>query len=125
MFSLLSSCDIKNGWDLFERTLFRETGRVPFSSAVPVALSRLHLENSTFLDRSVRIKGEVIEVGDFFTYLVLFDGTAKILVLLADVDAHPIFDSHLKTKKIIVWGQVQNGTRGLPYMRAHEIADHG
>ena len=119
---LCSSCSPFSSLSDFERSLFRKTRQIMFSSAQKTALTQVHLENTALIDRSVLVRGEVIEVGDFYTYLVLSDGKARLLAVLSDIATSSLFNDKLLGKKLVVWGMVKSGSKNLPYIRAMEIA---
>lgn len=104
-----------------DRLMFHKAGGTVFSTPDPLTMKEIHLDNGTLTGRQVIIEGRVMEISENFTYLVLSDETARMLVVLTDIeDARPwLKDQKPTTVKIL--GTVENGKKGLPYIMARAL----
>jgi hypothetical protein len=97
--------------------LFRETGGTLFSSPEKLTLKEIHLDNGTLVGRQVVVEGVVQEVSPVGTFLVISDQSARLLVVLTDV-GHVLVDLPKKLDSLHVFGTVESGKKGLPFLKA-------
>jgi hypothetical protein len=104
-----------------DRKSFEYIGGTVWMTPQQLTFKEIHLDVDGVIqgDRQVIIEGQVIEVGKHHTYIVLVDSEARLLVStvgLLDVDLG--YTAYLKDQKLRILGVVQNGKKGLPYVRA-------
>jgi hypothetical protein len=98
--------------------MFQNVGGTVFSTPGPLTMKEIHLDNGTLTGRQVIVRGQVVEISENYTYLVLSDKTARMLVVLTDVeDAKPWLQTE-KPTLISIFGTVESGKKGLPYIMA-------
>src|SRR5690606_8039529 len=71
---------------LADQQLFRFTGSTPLTGIEPLTMKEIHLDNGNLLGREVIVRGAVVGSSRHGTYLVLSDETARLLVVLTDLD---------------------------------------
>ena len=95
-------------------------GRTFFAEATKVPIKEVHLENSMLVGRSVVIEGTLVEVGKFYTFAVIADDSARMLVVLTDIDTTELLKQS-GNNKFSVLGDVGSGKHGLPYIQARAL----
>ncbi|MDD9950904.1 MAG: hypothetical protein OXT67_04990 [Zetaproteobacteria bacterium] len=103
---------------------FGLTGTTLFSTLPTVTVKEIHLDKGLLLGQNIQITGQVVDVGEFGTYAVLADDTARMLIVLTDMDASSLRAPALQTDgKYHYWvmGSVDYGKRGLPFLLVRGI----
>ena len=100
---------------------FRFFGGTFFSSAEDVSIKQVLLDTPSFMSRHIIVEGVILNVGDHFTYLVIGDDSAKLLVVLTAMDSYLLKAS--RSQHIKVLGQIESGKKGLPFIRAKSIRE--
>ncbi len=116
----LSACDPSSSLILRELDSggFRFFGGTLFSSALEVTIKQILLDHPSLLKRQVVVEGEILEVGDYVTYLIVGDNSDRLLVVVTGL-------ANLSVKKqlrIKILGMIEN-ERGLPYLRAKAVKE--
>lgn len=104
-----------------DRAMFRRVGGTMFSTPDLISMKEIHLETAATKGKELILEGEVTDVGQHGTYMVLKDENARMLVVLTDVvDATDIIkrNGHQTMK---VWGTLETGKKGLPYLMAKSL----
>ncbi len=114
----LTSCNkIENITEFFDTTSFEYTGGTLFKNPKRMTMKQIHLEKDGLVGKEVIVEGNILELGRFLTYAVLSDHTARMLIVLTDVDSKDTLNqptSNANTLRIL--GSVENGKKGLPYI---------
>lgn len=109
-----------------DHVLYRFVGKTLFSRPTLVTVKEIHLDKGLLLGQMVEISGQVVEVGEFGTYAILADDTARMLVVLTDIDSEPetvelIEESLNSASQYRILGSIDYGKRGLPYLMARGL----
>lgn len=104
-----------------DRWSFHRFGGTLFGNPDLLTLKEIHLDTGTLTGREVIVEGHVAEVSKHGTYLVLKDTTARLLVVLTDMEAASALLSDEKPKALRVLGTVESGKKGLPYLKARSV----
>jgi hypothetical protein len=119
--SVLSGCWRRDSFpEMFDDWLFRMSGGTLFSNPERLSLKEIHLDNGMLTGRLVIVEGVVEGMSDLGTYLVMSDHSARLLVVLTDVDHMP-FVQIGKRNTLNVLGKVESGKKGLPFVRAFSV----
>ena len=63
-----------------------------------------------------------MEIGSYQTYMVLSDNTARMLVVLTEIDFYDLIgEENLQGEEVKILGMVDYGKKGLPYILAKSI----
>lgn len=100
--------------------LFRQTGATLFSNPEALSLKEIHLDNGTLSGREVVVAGVIEDVSGFGTYLVMSDQSARLLVVLTEVEHVPTFEAS-QHQGVQVLGTIESGKKGLPVVKAVAI----
>jgi hypothetical protein len=106
---------------LVDHISFRWIGGTLFTNPDLLTMKEIHLDNGTLSGREIIIEGKVAEVSPHGTYLVLIDDTARMLVVLTDMQGAQTYLNAEKPKALRVLGTVESGKKGLPQIRAHSL----
>src|SRR5437660_1586217 len=86
VFALVACCVLACGKSspggMIDDFSFAYLGGTLFSAPPRVTLKQIHLDEGNMLDKVVIVEGTVHEVSPHETYLVLSDGTARMLIVL-------------------------------------------
>ena len=109
---------------------FSWMGTTFFSDPPQVSMKEVHLESTLLLGRDVIVQGKVVELGDFSTYIVVADNSARMLVVLTELGEMQLKAGDVGRTEVKVLGSVNNGKKGLPYIQARaytkvNIAENG
>ena len=108
-----------------DRAAFSWVGSTVFRVANQLTMKEIHLERSALLGEQVSVKGEVVEVGDHSTFLVASDKTARLLVVLTDLESDGLCCvAERKGRTVSILGVVDYGQKGLPYLLAKSVVWH-
>ena len=104
----------------FDRKTFEILGGTFLTEPQQVTIKEIHLDTSEIISgKKIVIVGHVVEIGKFETYVVVTDGTARVLVSLTDLSDVAL--GHYDIKKNLrfrILGSIESGKRGLPYIQA-------
>ena len=104
-----------------DRLLFKHLGGSLFGDPNHLSMKAIHLDNGALIGKEVVLEGAVLEVSEYFTYLVMSDETARMLVVLADLEgAGPMLQDR-QPRILRVLGVVEGGKKGLPYVTARSL----
>ncbi len=106
---------------LVDHVSFHFIGGTLFTNPDLLTMKEIHLDNGTLTGREIIVEGRVAEVSPHGTYLVLVDDTARMLVVLTDMESGGPFLKSEKPKSLRVLGTVESGKKGLPQIRAHSL----
>lgn len=122
VFALVGCNKARDLSNMFDMVSFRFTGGTLFSNPNQKTMKEIHLDKGVLLGKDVVVEGHVAEVGRFLTYAVLSDDTARLLVLLTDLDSVEFLTgTHNARQKLKILGSVENGKKGLPFIQARAI----
>ena len=112
----LSSCS--NFAFSVDKKIFEYFGGTIWSSPAKISLREVHLDNGTLLGQLLLLQGDLVEVGKYFTYLVIADDNTRLLVSLSE-----IIDAERKihinsSQQVRILGVLERGKRGLPIVAA-------
>lgn len=119
--SLTACVKLEDAQGFVDRAMFRQIGGTMFSTPDLISMKEIHLETVATKGKELILEGQVADVGQHGTYMVLRDENARMLVVLTDiVDAADIVkrDAHQTMK---VWGTLETGKKGLPYLMAKSL----
>ena len=101
-------------------------GFTVFNPAEAVSLKELHFDKGSLLGHDVIVEGKLVEIGKFATYVIISDATARMLVILSEIDRPLPFltlgEEQSKPLSVRILGSVENGKKGLPFLQAKAIA---
>lgn len=106
---------------LIDHKSFELVGGTLFTNPDLLTMKEIHLDNGTLTGREIIVEGKVAEVSPHGTYLVLVDDTARMLVVLTDMESGGPLVQLEKPKTLRVLGTVESGKKGLPQIRAHAL----
>ncbi len=114
---LVSCTKIENIPDRLDVLSFEWTGGTMFHSPKRMTLKQIHLDKEGLVGKEIVIEGSVLEVGRFLTYAILSDNSARMLLVLTDVDNKESLGQFEKSpNQLRILGSVENGKKGLPYI---------
>jgi hypothetical protein len=118
----LSSCKPSSGsvMNWLDRLAFCSFGGTVIASPAKMKMKDIQLGSGSLIGKEVIINGSVDAFGEHKTYLVVSDETARILVVLTDLD-EPLDPKVQKAKSLRIWGTVGTGKKGLPVIHAAAI----
>jgi hypothetical protein len=101
---------------------FQRIGGTLFSNPDQLTMKEIHLDNGSLAGREIIVEGQVAEMSEYYTFMVLSDDTARMLVVMTDLDqAAPAL--HAETPSVVrVLGVVESGKKGLPLIRAKSFS---
>ena len=120
--SLLSCSKIAELPQSLDYMSFEKIGGTFFSDPEEVTLKEIHLDKGSLLGQEVILRGEIVSVGSYHTHLVLADTSARMLVVLTEIDFLDKFNEEsLDGRTVKVLGKIDYGKKGLPYILAKSI----
>ena len=120
--SLISGCHLKSSMTSeIDNVSFEMAGGTVFSEPSQVTTKEIHFDTGTLAGRDVIVEGEIQVTGKYFTHLVLHDEFGRMLVVLTEVEGAEGFLSKKRPKHLKVWGTVERGKKGLPYVLAKAL----
>lgn len=106
-----------------DRWSFHRFGGTLVGSPDLLTLKEIHLDTGTLTGKEVIVQGEVGEVGKHGTYLVLKDSSARLLVVLTDLDAtSALLVPGGSTTTLRILGVIESGKKGMPFLRARSFS---
>jgi hypothetical protein len=120
---LLSGCHFKRSSLTVEvdKLSFELAGGTLFSEPSQVTTKEIHFDTGSLAGQDVIVEGEVQTTGKYFTHLVVNDEFGRMLVVLTQVEGAESFLLNHKPKHLKVWGTVERGKKGLPYVLAKAL----
>jgi len=117
---LTSSCaDTIASLDKYTFSLF---GKTVFMGAEEVSIKEVHLDHAVLDEKNVIVEGNIVSVGEYNTYAVMVDSTARVLVIQTQVVS---FEDRIKGidvgKKFKVLGKLVIRKKGLPTIEAKSV----
>jgi hypothetical protein len=108
--------------DWVDYKTFHHLGGTVFQEPEIATMKEIHLDNGgDLIGKLIVVEGAVAEISDHFTYLVLSDSTARMMVVLTEMDdAEPIL-TELKPQIMKILGTVETGRKGRPLIMAKSI----
>jgi hypothetical protein len=100
---------------------FSRTGGTLFSDPQKATTKQLHFDNGLLLGQEVIVEGTLVQMGKYFTHLILEDDMGKILVVMTRLDNAEALFRKAKFKRIKVLGGVERGKKGFPFISARSI----
>ena len=91
---------------LVDHLSFHFIGGTLFTNPDLLTMKEIHLDNGTLTGREIIVEGKVAEVSPHGTYLVLVDDTARMMVVLTDMESGAPFLKAEKPKTLRVLGTV-------------------
>jgi len=123
LMSLIHGCE--QGSDLkkiIDYQSFEYIGGTLFSAPSQVTMKEIHLDKGLLFGQEVMLEGTIMEIGSYQTYMVLSDNTARMLVVLTDLDFYDVIgEENLQGEQVKILGVVDYGKKGLPYILAKSI----
>jgi hypothetical protein len=104
-----------------DRRVFERWGVTFFTQPEVISMKEIHLESTTLIGREVLVEGVVDHVGKYATHLVVSDGLARLLVVVTGVNTDALLRAGVDGQNLKIWGFVENGRKGLPYLQALAI----
>ena len=105
-----------------DRVAFQRLGGTLFSAPDTLTMKEIHLDNGSLAGREIIVEGHVAEMSEYFTFMVLADDTARMLIVLTDMD-QAASDLHAQAPSVVrVLGVVESGKKGLPLIRARSFS---
>lgn len=101
----------------FDSVIFNATGGTFFQKPKHVTLKEVHLDNGQIGNKPIVIEGTIEEANEFDTFLVINDESAKVLVVTTEIVNSQRNELNV-SDQIRVFGELETGKKGLPYIRA-------
>jgi len=102
--------------------LFEFFGGTLFEKPSKISLKEIHLDDGRLQGKKIVVEGAVSSIGDHYSYVIITDKSARMLVLLNRIlDADKILNEDQKIgdgKQLRVLGTIYKGKKGLPYISA-------
>lgn len=102
-------------------SLFEYFGSVFLLDVKEVTAKDIHLAAGTLDVGLLILRGEIVSVDKFYTSLVVSDKTGRILAILTDIDDIDEKLSKKATGPISLLGQLDQGKKGLPFLKVKSI----
>lgn len=122
----LSSCNnIADKARSSDNAIFSSYGRTFFSQSKLTSLKEIHLSSLEMIGRTVVVQGKIKKISPHGTFLVLNDGSATLLVVTTLLTTSDWFRRRNKiadNTNLSVLGEIESGTKGLPYLTAQAVA---
>lgn len=116
----LSSC--QKASEAFDNALFSSFGKTFFGTATNVSLKEIHFEPGHFEEGYVIVQAYVTMVGEYSTFVVLQDSSAKLLVVQTLI---PSFGDRIQEgdigKQYRILGKLVVRKKGLPAIEARSV----
>jgi len=107
--------------DKIDTAAFKHVGGTFFTEPEIATMKEVHLDNGVLLGEVVIVEGAVSDISDNFTFLVLSDSTARMLIKLTEIDdAEPILTKY-RPQILKVLGTVETGNKGRPIIVAKSL----
>lgn len=104
-----------------DRLLFQHLGVTIFGNPGQLTMKEIHLDGAALRGKEVIIEGKVTEVSENFTYMVIADDQARMLVVLTGIESAGPSLRRDTPRGIRVLGVVESGQKGLPYVMARSL----
>ena len=118
----ISGCNSSNWSTTMDESYFEWFGATLFSKPTVTTTKKIRFDSSLMLGKQVVIEGPIVEISDHFTYMVIADKTARMLINLTEIpEAKHFFDSR-KPRILKVLGTVESGKKGLPFIMAQSMS---
>ena len=98
--------------------VFKWSGGTLFSAPNPLSVKEVHLPDESVPEGRVQVVGQVVEVGQYGTHVVISDSSARLLVVLTELEFEDALTELRVDQEIGVMGNVVSGKKGLPYLQA-------
>lgn len=111
-------------WRYVDDLVFSSVGSTVFFKPEQVTMKKIHLDKGALVGQNVMVEGHVIRTGRYDTYMVMSDDTARMLVVLTDVDNKmSVLTRDIKSGRfpVRVIGTVEYGKKGLPFIQARNL----
>ena len=106
---------------LVDRLMFQHAGGTLFTNPGTITMKEIHLEGVALKGKEVVIEGKVVEVSSHYTYIVIADDQARMLVVLTGIEsAGPLLKAAVP-HNVKVLGVIESGQKGLPYVMARSL----
>jgi hypothetical protein len=121
-----TSCNGKSSLsETVDAFLFKLYGGTVFEKPPKVGLKEIHLDDGRLQGKRIVVEGNVETIGDFDSYVIIEDNSARMLVLLNKIIDADKSLSKLKNNEqeygLRVLGTVFKGKKGLPYIAADAL----
>lgn len=107
-----------------DRKLFQWVGGTIFSSPGRIGLKEILLDTGALQGREVIVEGDVLTIGKYGTYLILSDGSGRLLVELTQIMPPLVMERGFFPKRIRALGSIERGNKGFPLLVARAINIH-
>lgn len=124
-FSSLIGCKVNPGapWArTTDRLMFQWFGGTVIGSPQQLSMKAVHLDQGGLVGRDLVIEGRVLEYGKNETFMVVADESARMLVVLTNLPPSEKPFKDLIPRNVRVFGTVERGKRGLPYVLARSFS---
>lgn len=104
-----------------DRIGFELVGGTLVESPSLVTLKQIHFDVGSILGQSVVVSGSLVRMGEFGTHLLLEDDSARLLVVMTDLDPRSSWVRTRPGQRVRILGTVERGKKGLPYLQARAV----
>jgi len=119
---LATSCNISASLgNKLDGLSFEWVGGTLFSEPALVTSKEIHLDDGDLAGRDVIVEGEVQVTGKYSTHLVISDEFGRLLIVMTKVEGAEGFLERERPRSVKVWGTVERGKKGLPYVLAKAL----
>ena len=119
--SLVSCKSGESTGQFCDRLLFQHFGVTVFHKPTLVPMKEVHLESGRLSGKELLVKGVILEMGKNGTYFVISDQTARLLVVLTELEDAGVALKNQRPRMVQIIGTVQSGKKGLPYLKASSM----
>ena len=118
----LSACEGQKVLSDFDNTAFQTLGVTFFDRPQKATMKQIHLDRGMMVGQSVMVSGKVVDVGAYETFVVLNDETARMLVVLTELDSPRLLrEVDIRGLEVRILGTVDYGKKGLPFVLARSV----
>jgi uncharacterized protein YdeI (BOF family) len=102
-----------------DKAYFYRTGKLLLANSVELTTKEIHLDNGGLNGKNILLKGDIVQLGEYDTYFVLVDESGRMLVLTTKVPEDEL--TVAVKQKVKVWGVLERGKKGLPFLMAEGV----
>ena len=119
LFTFLTGCQKLSFFShQIDKAIFQNFGTIFFEKAENYTMDEVHIDSVMMFGKSIFLEGNILEIGDYMTYIILTEGASKILVVSVNITLPSHKPEEMQGKRVKVWAEVENGKKGAPILFA-------
>ncbi len=108
-------------FEIVDNYFFRNYGETYFEHTNQVLIKDILLSSPSTNNQMVIVEGQVVEISPNYTYLILKDETASLLISLTQLSSYSEFLESKPNQKFKIVGKIERGKKGLPVLNTRSI----